>query len=284
MVHSFDTEVAKVVGVNAAIILHNIYFWVEKNRANDIHFHDGYYWTYNSNKAFQELFPYLTEGQIRTSIDKLVNEGFIIKGNYNKNPYDRTCWYALTEQSHLFYRTNVFVNDNKSIEPVEQMNNTYINTNNKNTYNKTTKPSAKAPGVGSKLFSVSKNDSNKISDKANKWIKGKEKIIAEYQFSDELEEVLIEFLCSLAEINALVSDITFRAQLDKLVQKIVSDDLRIKVVRNTILRGWKSLDYAINDELKGKHPSFDTSQPGSFQPKDPENDLRYLDYEGQEVY
>jgi hypothetical protein len=94
MNHSFNIEDAKTYGVNCAVILENIRFWVAKNKANDKHNYDGKYWTYNSIKAFHELFPYLTERQIRTALDKLVEVGIVQKGNYNQNPYDRTSWYS----------------------------------------------------------------------------------------------------------------------------------------------------------------------------------------------
>lgn len=94
MTHSFDIKDAEAYGVNCAVILYNIRFWVAKNKANDKHNYDGKYWTYNSIKAFHELFPYLTEKQIRTALDKLVEVGVVQKGNYNENPYDRTSWYS----------------------------------------------------------------------------------------------------------------------------------------------------------------------------------------------
>lgn len=97
MKHMFDIEIAQKYGVNAAIILENIGYWVARNEANGENFHDGTYWTYNSRKAFCELFPYLTDRQIRTALQKLVDEGVIITGNYNDTAYDRTLWYALTD-------------------------------------------------------------------------------------------------------------------------------------------------------------------------------------------
>lgn len=63
MIHNFDINIAEKYGINAAIILQNMYYWIEKNRANEKHFHDGYYWTYNSLKAFEELFPYMSTKQ-----------------------------------------------------------------------------------------------------------------------------------------------------------------------------------------------------------------------------
>ena len=100
MIHSFDIDIAQAYGVNAAIILNNMYFWVEKNRANETNFHDGRYWTYNSVRAFSKLFPYLSARAISTAIKKLVDDGLVVTGNYNKSSYDRTLWYAITEKGY----------------------------------------------------------------------------------------------------------------------------------------------------------------------------------------
>lgn len=100
MIHSFDVDIAQAYGVNAAIILNNMYFWVEKNKANETNFHDGRYWTYNSVKAFSKLFPYLTPRAIGTALKKLIDDGLVVTGNYNKSSYDRTLWYAITEKGY----------------------------------------------------------------------------------------------------------------------------------------------------------------------------------------
>lgn len=94
--HSFDPRIAAAVGLNAAVIYQNLFFWIEKNAANGHNFKDGRYWTYNSIAAFAKLFPYLTEKQIRTAIDKLLGANLIVKGNFSSDRYDRTAWYALT--------------------------------------------------------------------------------------------------------------------------------------------------------------------------------------------
>lgn len=100
MEHSFDIDIAKRYGIQPAILLKNIYFWIEKNRANDKNFYDGYYWTYNSKKAFAELFPYMTARQIEYALQKLIDDDLIITGNYNKLAYDRTLWYAITKKGY----------------------------------------------------------------------------------------------------------------------------------------------------------------------------------------
>ena len=105
MEHHFNVELAKEYGILEAVILNHLQFWTEKNRANGTNFHDGHYWTYNSAKAFSELFPYASQKQIRKALQNLIGEGIIQTGNYNKNPYDRTLWYSFTEKGNRIFQT-----------------------------------------------------------------------------------------------------------------------------------------------------------------------------------
>ena len=132
MHHYFNTEIAKEVGVNAAVILENIAHWVLKNKANEKNFYDGHYWTYNSNAAMAELFPYMNVRQVRTALDSLRKNGMVLTGNYNKSSYDRTLWYTVSDDCaerffpeiiHLTKKSNGV--DGK-VQPIPD-----INTNNK---------------------------------------------------------------------------------------------------------------------------------------------------------
>lgn len=108
-VNYFDTKIAKSVGVNAAVIYQNLYYWCEKNKANNRSIRDGKVWTYNSVKAFSELFDYLSEKQIKTALSKLESAGLIESGCFNSIGYDRTKWYTCIElngQTHLAKREN----------------------------------------------------------------------------------------------------------------------------------------------------------------------------------
>ena len=58
--HSFDPKIAERVGVNAAVLYQIIVRWFAKNAFNRHNEHDGSSWTYNSVKAWAELFPYMT--------------------------------------------------------------------------------------------------------------------------------------------------------------------------------------------------------------------------------
>lgn len=119
MIHSFDTEVAKEVGVVQAVLLNNIKFWIDHNKANNVNYHDGKYWTFNSTKAFCKLFPYLTRRQIENALAKLRDGGYLVIDNYNENKYDRTLWYALTEKGEfILYGGNY--NSTNDYDPVNE--------------------------------------------------------------------------------------------------------------------------------------------------------------------
>ena len=127
MKHIFDIEIAKQYGINAAILLENIGFWIARSEANEINFYDGSYWTFNSHRALRELFPYMSEKQIRSALDKLINDGLLVTGNYNKATYDRTLWYALTEKgkSILHFVKTDTPQKGKCICPQGQMDSPY---------------------------------------------------------------------------------------------------------------------------------------------------------------
>ncbi|WP_347220315.1 hypothetical protein [Chryseobacterium sp.] len=98
MNHQFDVGHAVRFGIHEAIIMANLAFWIKKNKANKKSFKDGRYWTYNSAAAFAELFPYLSVHQVRRALDKLEAEGVILKANHNQSAYDRTTWFAFTDE------------------------------------------------------------------------------------------------------------------------------------------------------------------------------------------
>lgn len=80
-------------------MLNNFRYWIAHNKANGAHQHDGKTWTYNSVKAFEALFPYLTGNQIRRCLESLVTQGVLVRGNYNLSAYDKTSWFAFSDES-----------------------------------------------------------------------------------------------------------------------------------------------------------------------------------------
>ena len=103
MDYSFNGDIAQAYGVDAAIFIHNLYWWIRKNEANGRHYHDGRNWTYNSAEAFADLFPFWSAKQVRRIIRSLADNGVIFEGNYNQRAFDRTKWYALSDDIYRIY-------------------------------------------------------------------------------------------------------------------------------------------------------------------------------------
>lgn len=120
MNHSFDVDIATRYGLQEAVFIENIRFWVLKNKANKKHFHKGKYWTYNSAKAYAELFPYWSRQQVERIISKLKDAGVLEVDHFSQNTYDRTNWYTLNEE---MLSSN---SRNGDIE-IDESSNTYIN-------------------------------------------------------------------------------------------------------------------------------------------------------------
>lgn len=106
MEHSFDVDVAVKYGFAVAILLKHFHFWCERNKDNDIHHHDGHYWTYQSVRSLMEAFPYLTKYQIVQALKDMVKENLIIEGNF-PNKANRSKWYALTENGKCICRNQL---------------------------------------------------------------------------------------------------------------------------------------------------------------------------------
>lgn len=114
----FDSEIAQRYGVDEAIMIWNLSYWIQHNEANGVHFHDGRTWTFNSVDAFTKIFPFWTRAQIRRILGSLEDKGVIITGNYNETAYDRRMWYAFTDsfqQMHLLKSANGCCEKSKSI-------------------------------------------------------------------------------------------------------------------------------------------------------------------------
>lgn len=98
MEHTFDIKIAEKYGVNAAILYRNFQYWIAHNKANKKHLIDGRTWSYNSQRAFKDLFPYMTRAHIRGVLKVLIEKGVIIAGRHNKRCGDQTTWYAFEDE------------------------------------------------------------------------------------------------------------------------------------------------------------------------------------------
>lgn len=81
---------ATLIGLNEAIVLQQIHYWVKHNEKDMQNFIDGHYWVYNTYEQWHEQFPFWSVMTIRRTMTKLENQKLLIAGNYNHAGFDKT--------------------------------------------------------------------------------------------------------------------------------------------------------------------------------------------------
>jgi hypothetical protein len=111
--HGFNVGIAIDYSVTMALWIGYLAFWTEQNLSNNKHIHDSLCWSYDTLESLRLKFPYMSKSQIETMINNSITAGLVVKGNYNKTTYDRTCWYALTPKSYVYFQhlvTDLYLN------------------------------------------------------------------------------------------------------------------------------------------------------------------------------
>lgn len=232
MKHIFDVELATKYGVNCAVILENLHYWIIKNEANGVNFHDGRYWTYNSRKAMAKLFPYLSERQIETTIKKLIDAGLVVTGNYNNVPYDRTLWYALTDEGIALFKNVKSISPKCEMENDEMLNGTVENVKPIPNINTNKKPNI--------------NSKKERKKKANY-----DEMVAGYTNNVELTEALKAFIQMRVMMKKPLTDRAFKLLLDRLDKFGHSDSEKVEMLNNAVMNNWLSV-YPLKNNSKPK--------------------------------
>ncbi len=124
--HSFDISIAQQLSVNAAIVYNHIFYWLRINKQKNYNFHDDKTWMYETILEMSEFFGYLSEKQVASALRLLIESNLIITGNYNKNKFDKTTWYALYDESLLGFSKNLFEGDKREVSKPTKGNPLYI--------------------------------------------------------------------------------------------------------------------------------------------------------------
>jgi hypothetical protein len=83
---------ARVLGLNEAIFLQQLNYWLVGSRHN----HDGRKWVYNTFEDWQKQMPFFTVVTLKRIVKTLRESGVIITtSKYNKLSMDRTLWYSI---------------------------------------------------------------------------------------------------------------------------------------------------------------------------------------------
>lgn len=88
-----DKELASVIGLNEAVVLQQLNYWLHSKSAKQI---NGRLWIYNTYDNWRkDNFPFWSERTIRRAFDSCEKKGLILTGNFNKAGFDKTKWYSI---------------------------------------------------------------------------------------------------------------------------------------------------------------------------------------------
>ncbi len=249
MKHLCDVEMAKLIGTDSSLFLENIAFWIKHNYSNDINYHEGRYWTFNTQEALVDFFPYWSRDQIKRIIKKCHDSGMLVKGNFNKLSYDRTTWFSLSDNAHKHYGLNLGRNSlrhqAKSPMPLDDIAQPIpdINTDNK-------------PYI---------KDKDKAQPKKQVAVVSSEPIILPDWLPSELWE---EFKQHRKQIKKPMSELAQKKSIKQL-EKMRSDGQDIvQVIETSIANGWQGLfniksqgeSHGKDSKYIGKNGKFDATQ------------------------
>ena len=216
---SFSVEAAKVHGVEGAVLLSHIVYWVYRNQLNKQNEIDGYNWTYNTATSFAKLFPFWKPTKIRRLLNKLEAENAVVSGCYNKARYDRTKWYAITKQTQSLYATH-YTDLNNAISKNEQCI------------------------IQNETLQCSEvNNLYQITNQVTKQITTKEKVVMPFE-----GDLFIEAWKLWKEYKKVEKNFKFKSPISEQasllnLQKIsnTNEQEAIKIIHNAIAQGWAGL-------------------------------------------
>lgn len=91
-----NTPLAKAIGLNEAIVLQQVHYWIDGNKKRKINFKNGRYWTYNTYEKWQQdNFPFWSTRTVERVFKKLEDSRLVISGSFNQSKTDRTKWYTV---------------------------------------------------------------------------------------------------------------------------------------------------------------------------------------------
>jgi len=84
-------------GITSAAIIGRVRWWCDYNKNNKVkdRYHIDFWWSgFMSSKVLSEQLG-ISKKTIETNLSKLLKDGVLIKGVFNKKGYDRTSWYRV---------------------------------------------------------------------------------------------------------------------------------------------------------------------------------------------
>lgn len=184
------------------------------------------------------------------ALNSLVDKNLITKREEIVNNVKYNCYKVIlqgSKESLPGVVKNLYQGSKESLPNNTNNNYNYNNTHNTIINNSITRTRT-ACDSSKKLVNKSKTKKSKKDTFIDKFLD----ICNEYEFSETVLTELQKFANMLAEMNTYSAEETIRQQLQALVDNCLTDKQRVKVINDTIIRGWKSLIYCISNSNANK--------------------------------
>ena len=89
-----NPELAELIGLNEAIILQQLHYWIQKSNFEK----DGKKWVYNSYKEWQKQFKFWSVDTIKRTMNKLKKMNLIEIKQLSNSKLDKTNYYSINYQ------------------------------------------------------------------------------------------------------------------------------------------------------------------------------------------
>ena len=219
---------AEVLGVNEAIIVQQIHYWLNINEKAKINFHEGRYWTYNTYENWQKTnFRFLSVSTLKRIFKKLVTKGILITDNFNKAKYDRTLWVTINYEK-LDELLSKYEEENKNEKSEEIEENVEISTK-------------------------YQNDTMSNFNKVSKWNYGKYQVdtMESSKLTPPIPETNSETnsdICTTQNKSVVVENKNIELIENRTHLKAMSDNMKRKASKWNIERLDKAIDIFISKE------------------------------------
>lgn len=94
-----NADLAEVIGLNEAIVLQQVKYWLDINEKEKRNFKDGRYWTYDTIEEWhKKKFYFWSVDTVKRTFAKLEKMGLLLTSkSYNSRKGDTTKWYSIDE-------------------------------------------------------------------------------------------------------------------------------------------------------------------------------------------
>lgn len=91
-----NSDLAKNIGLNEAIILQQLNYWLESTPSGVEH--EGVRWIYNTHEKWQEQFPFWSTDTVKRGFASLKDQNLVLVAKLSKNKSDRTNFYTVNHE------------------------------------------------------------------------------------------------------------------------------------------------------------------------------------------